>query len=439
MNNQTPEATLHEPARDLPIAASYDVIVCGGGPAGVAAALAAGRSGARTLLVELHGCLGGVWTAGALSWIIDHENKGGIMAEILAVLQARGYRAMRRDGQPTPAYDTEGMKLVLEELCGAAGVTVRLSTRVAAALCDAEKRLTHIITESKSGREAWNARAFIDATGDGDLGALAGCGFDRGRPENGEVQPMTLMALVAGVETEAVRPYINGEGAPWGVPHRAIREEMERGGHSPSYHFPTLFRIREGLFALMANHQYGVPCDDAAAISAATIEARGELHRIIDGLRALGGVWSGLHIVATAAQIGVREGRRIHGRHTVTVDELVAGARHADAVCRATFCVDIHSTNPARDGKGLGSENVRSQPYDIPLRALIARDVSGLLLAGRCISGDFLAHGSYRVTGNAVAMGEAAGRVAACAALTGRAPHEVSWDAVFGSALSSCR
>lgn len=163
---------------------------------------------------------------------------------------------------------------------------------------------------------------------------------------------------------------------------------------------------------LMANHEYGVRCNDVDALTRALIAARVEVGRTICGLRGLGGPWQRLQLVATSAQIGVREGRRVSGRYTVTRADVTTGARHADAVCRATFCVDIHSTDPDKD-KSLGGDGVASVPYDIPLRALIARDVDGLLLAGRCISGEFWAHVSYGVTGNAVALGEGAGREAA--------------------------
>jgi len=124
--------------------------------------------------------------------------------------------------------------------------------------------------------------------------------------------------------------------------------------------------------------------------------------------------------------IGVREGRRIHGRYTVSTQDLVDGARHEDAVCRVTFGVDVHSPDPGKT-KAIERTGVRAKPYDIPYRALVAKDADGLLMAGRCISGDFLAHSSYRVTGNAVAMGEAAGVAAALAAKSGRLPHEIPW------------
>ena len=109
--------TICEASRATPVVQRSDVLICGGGPAGIAAAIASAREGARTTLIELHGCLGGVWTAGALSWILDHENKPGIMAEILERLQAGGFRSRLADGTWTNAYDPEGMKSVLEELC----------------------------------------------------------------------------------------------------------------------------------------------------------------------------------------------------------------------------------------------------------------------------------------------------------------------------------
>ncbi len=415
--------TYREPARDVPVAGRADVVVCGAGPAGVGAALAAARSGADTRLIEVGGCLGGVWTAGLLSWILDSANKAGLMKEILARLEKR--KASVRYSSSV-GYDVEQMKLTLEQMCVEAGVKIRLHTRVVAAARDATDRLALAVTESKSGREAFAGRVFVDATGDGDLAARAGCQFDYGRQGTGQLQPTSMIALLAGIEPEAVAPFVRGLAEPRGEsnPKGRLLAEMKRAGVIPSYTLPTLFFIRDGLFCLMANHEYGVSATDAAAITAATVRSRAEVHRLVDGLRRLGGVWQNLRIIATAEHIGVREGRRIHGLYEVTRDDLIAGARHEDAICRVTFPVDVHSTDPKHD-KGITREGVNAKPYDIPYRALIARDVDGLLLAGRCISGDFIAHSSYRVTGNAVAMGEAAGIAAALAAKTDRLPRDI--------------
>ncbi|WP_256199144.1 FAD-dependent oxidoreductase [Verrucomicrobium spinosum] len=178
----------------------------------------------------------------------------------------------------------------------------------------------------------------------------------------------------------------------------------------------------------MMNHEYGVKPFDAAGITTATVRARAEMTKMVNGLRGLGGPWEGLQLVATAEQIGVRDGRRISGRFTVQKDDLIQGIRHEDGVARVTFGVDIHATSADHNKTAaIHATGIKVKPYDIPLRALIARDVDGLMMAGRCISGDFISHASYRVTGNAVAMGEAAGVTGAIAAKSQRLPHEVNW------------
>ncbi len=418
--------SIREPARDIPIADEVDVVVCGAGPAGVAAALSAARAGAKTRLIEVNGCLGGVWTAGLLSNIIDYSNKTGIMREILDKLDERDARI--HNGK----YDVETMKLLLEDMCSEADVRMRLHTRVAAAMKDEANRLAAVLTESKSGREAFAGKVFVDATGDGDLGAFAGCGFDYGRPDRDEGQPMSFIVQLTGLDLEKVKPFVSGLPGEkdWGASKGKLAKEIKRGsGFDPSYAHPTLFYLGRGIFTLMANHEYQVKGFDADQLTEATIRGRREVHRMIDGLRDLGDIWKDIAICVSPERIGVRESRRIHGLYEVTAGDLVNGARFDDAVCRSTFCVDVHSTNPG-ESKGLGNEGMRAKPYDIPYRSLIARDVDGLLLAGRCISGDFFAHASYRVTGDAVPMGEAAGAAAALAARTNRLPQELPWGKI---------
>jgi len=213
--------------------------------------------------------------------------------------------------------------------------------------------------------------------------------------------------------------------------HDILLAEIQRAGADCSYSKPVIYAIRDDLFSMMTNHQYKVNPLDTGEITQATIMARQELHRQIDALRNLGGIWKDIRIVGTAGMIGIREGRRIHGLYTLTVDDLHNGARFSDAVCRATFSVDVHALDPSKNkGIDLG---YRVKPYDIPLRSLISKDVKGLMMAGRCISGDFIAHSSYRVSGNAVAMGESAGEVAAKAALRKKLPQEVEWQSKISS------
>ena len=417
----------HEEARDLPLVEDADVIVCGAGPAGIAAAITAARAGAKVRVFEWRGCLGGVWTAGLLGYLLDFD-KPGLNQELLKLLDERDLR--RGTSKSNVCYEPEGMKLLLEELFVAAGVKFQLHTRVAAAYREG-KRLTTIVTESKSGRQAWRAPVFIDTTGDGDVGALVGCSFEYGEADSCPCQPMSLNALLVCKDAAALAAYIHSSdpSREAQMSKDAFKAEIERTGHFPSYSKPTLWQIRDNLLLVMMNHQYGVPSFDAAKITEATVMARAELNKIVSGLRKLGGAWEGLQIAATAEQIGVRDGRRIAGRFKVSKDDVANGARYDDAVVRPTFAVDIHALS-AEHNKTAGYTNrgIKTKPYDIPLRALIAKDVDALMMAGRNISGDFIAHSSYRVTGNSVAMGEAAGVTAAIAAATKRLPHDVPWS-----------
>lgn len=407
------------PAMDIPLSEKSDVIVCGGGPAGFAAAVSAARNGAKVRLIELQGYLGGVWTAGLMTNFIDFANKAGLMKELLDIQK---YASVVK----TRSLDVEVTKLWLERFCVDSGVEVLYHTRVADALVE-KGRMTAVITENSNGRQVWPAAIFIDATGNGDLAARAGCVFDIGHPETGQTQPMSLNMLVSGIRLKDLqdRKMIEMPGLTWGETKDNLLAEIRKGGADCSYAKPTFFSIRDDFFSLMSNHQYMVNSLDSIEITKATIAARAELHRQIDALRSLGGMWKDIRIVATADQIGIRESRRIHGLYTVTKEDMILGARFEDAVCQSTFSVDIHALDPAKN-KGI-DPSFKVKPYDIPLRSLIAKDVKGLMMAGRNISGDFFAHASYRVSGNAVAMGESAGKVAAMAALSGRLPQEIEW------------
>lgn len=430
----TAPAQIQESARLTPLMHDHDVVVCGAGPAGVAAALAAAREGARVLLLDCAGCLGGVWTAGALTWIIDGEGKGGLMAELRSRLIHRcPHINATVVGQGFP-FDVEEMKVLLDEMVLEAGVEVRLHTRVTGACCDSRGRLTHIFTESKSGRQAWRAGCFIDCTGDGDLAALAGCGYDLGKPDSGECQPMTLVAMVCGVDPESIRGLLGGGLTD---PKKRLYQEFIRAGKKPSYGSPILLHLFGQVYTLIANHEYGYSALDSADITEATLRARGEIHGLVQALRGLGGAWSELRLLKTAEQIGIREGRRIHGLYTVKENDMRQGRRHADSICRVTFGVDVHHTNPSH-GSTMEEHKHAILPYDIPLRALVARDVDGLLMAGRCISGDFIAHSSYRVTGNAVPLGEAAGVLAATAVRQGVLPRHLTSVAAGAGAPEQC-
>lgn len=396
-----------EPGRLLPVRDGYDLVVAGGGPAGVSAAVAAARRGKRVVILEAQGSLGGIWTSGLLGCMLDFD-QCATTQEITDRLDALGARHER--DRATYTYEPEYMKLVLDRMCAEASVEVRLHTHLVAAYRDASgRKVETVVTESKSGREAWKAAAFMDATGDGDLAAMSGCGFDIGDGK-GNDQPASMCAILAVRDAKALEPFAVYR-RPWGAATRALAAEFECAGVTASYRRPTLYVLHPHLALLMANHEYRVKIDDAAAVSAASMRAREENFRLVDALSRLGGIWQDLRLVATAEQLGHRTARRIHGRATVTTNDLIVGARHPDGVCTAHFPVDIHA--PSEGSASVDSRNIRAKPYQIPLRALQAKDADNLWMAGRCLSGDFVSHASYRITGVAVATGEAVGRAVA--------------------------
>ena len=430
-----------EPAQALDVDDWADVIVVGGGPAGVPAAVAAARAGKKVRLFELQGSLGGVWTSGLLSYIFDFD-KSDIGWEIIRRLDAYGARVRDRPDaagmKHYPSldrdwvYEPEYMKAVCEDLCAEAGVRVHLQTPVVAAYRDASGRnVETVVTESKSGRKAWRAKTFVDCTGDGDLAARAGCGFDLGWSPEGWGQPATLNALVVAEDGDRLSDYVSNEPAMWTrhpdperpgkdtchhilASHR-LKALMREAGVEPSYGDPTLFRLHRNLFCFMVNHAYKLRVDDADAISAATIRARKEILTLAAALAKPGGPWKGFRVVATAEQIGHRDARRIHGRYTVTRADVAAGAMFPDALTTSRFGIDIHGLDKkANDGRAAGQNfGAKFRPFQIPLRACRAKDADNLYMAGRNISGDFIAHASYRVTGSSVALGEGVGKAVA--------------------------
>ncbi|MGI6279944.1 MAG: FAD-dependent oxidoreductase [Acutalibacteraceae bacterium] len=382
----------------------YDVIVCGGGTAGVAAAVCSARNGAETLLIERCESLGGILTTGNVSYIMDLSNKQGFAREFVnRMWELCDGMTVNKHAEVSEQY----ARYVLEDMCLEANVTLRYGTIVTGVEKSGDK-VTALKLFSKSGFETVTADAFIDTTGDGDVCALAGCGYDLG-DEKGKCQPMSYNVTVTGVKLEDIKEYcthvpgIHGPKAK-----RRLYELLVSLGMKPSSSIPFFMPIpgETDRFVFSCNHQYEACAFSADDLTKAVIEGRRECFAAINTLKKSGGIWKDLKIIGVPEHIGVREGRRIHGKYTVTKEDMINGTTFENPACHVTFGVDIHCRN---GGWTDGGVKVCEDGYDIPFEALMAKDFENLYMAGRCISGDHYAHASYRVMGNTLMMGESIG------------------------------
>lgn len=416
---------VYQKEQKVPIVKKADVVVCGGGPSGVGAAIEAARSGAKTVLIESAGFLGGTWTAGLLGVILDTKGKAGLLKELMDTLTQRQWRVTSIGTGNLFTFEVEKMKILLEEVCQQAGVDLMYYTNVTGSIVKKGK-ITHVLTNSKSGHQAIEGKVFIDATGDGDLAAMSGCKYDMGNAQ-GVTQPMSMLGVLSGVEFESIKEFVLCDGNSFRQAKKKLFNEILKGGYHSTYENPCLFMLNKDVFVLMATHQYQMSGISQADLTKASIAGRKELQLILQSLRTVGGPWVNLNVVGTASQIGVRDTRRIHGLYTVCEQDLVEGKKHPDAVCTVAQNVDVHPVQKAHEANASYRQGVKSVPYEIPMGAIIAKDVQGLMMVGRCISGDFIAQSSYRINSNSVMLGQSAGRIAAKAAKIGILPQNVQF------------
>ena len=383
--------------KNVTVGESYDVIVVGGCPSGSAAAIAAGRAGSKVLLIEQENCLGGMWTSGLLSPLFDAHNKTGIMKELVDDLTAKNAWG----GFWQISYIQEYMKHFLEEKALSAGVTLLYETKYAGVKGE-NGTVEGIYVRNVEGETYYKGTIIIDATGDAHLAADAGAQWVMG-DENGNCQSMTLMFLVGGIPEK----YKDGF-----VMYQVLENAYEKQGlgkHSP-FKMPYMIPIPNSDYAtVQLTHMDGSVALDAKRRTLAVIEGRRQMIDVFEALKGFDEDFKNLCLIASAAQLGVRESRRVIGDYYITEEDLLNGTQFPDGVCTATFNVDIHVPNSTEQ------HNQSVMPYQIPYRAMLPKGLHNVLVAGRCISGSHIAMASYRVTGNCCAMGEAAGKAAAYA------------------------
>jgi len=401
--------TYTEPARTLPIKHDVDVLVVGGGPAGVGAAVAAARQGARTharvLLIEQSGAVGGVATTGLMSHWTGHTEHIGIYGEILRRAQ---------EGEEPHLINPETLKLVLLDMLSEAGVQWQLYTLASEAIVE-DNAIKGIITESKSGREAIMAKIVVDATGDGDIAAKAGVPYTKGREGDGKMQPMTLMFKVAGVDTDRVVRFVGGFEDTYDTPQGDIQSLAKRHLPFPAGHLLIYRSTLPGVVTCNMTNSINVDGTKAEDLTRADHECRRQIPAIVDFLRTYVTGFEHCYVISSASQIGVRETRHFEGETIITEEDVLAARVFEDwVVPRVHFNFDVHNLT----GSGLdetGAQVRFSQPkhYTIPYGCFVPKGIDNLYLAGRNISGTHKAHSNFRVMPICVLMGQAVGVAAA--------------------------
>lgn len=430
--------------KGLPVTTHIDVLVVGSGPAGLAAAIASARNGARTLLVERFGFLGGNLTAGLVgpcmtSYSLDGTQQliKGIFEEFVLRMErlgaaihpskipaGSGYSGFIVYGHDkvTP-FEPEAAKQVALEMCLESGVELLLHTFVADAIVEGDA-LTGVIIANKSGLQAIRSTITIDCSGDADVAARAGVPFEIGRQEDGLTQPMTLFFRVANVDDERVIEYVKAHPEDYRPFASLVQKAREQGEFPIPRRGIGLYKtLKPGVWRVNTTRIQRLDGTRAEDLTQAEIVGRKQVQALLQFFRKWLPGFENCQLLDTAVTIGVRETRRIVGEYTLTLDDLASGREFDDVIALAGYPVDIHS--PTGDGGGASGEWQTANVYQIPYRSLIPIKVEQLLVAGRCISATHEALGAIRVMPPAFAMGQAAGTAAALALEYGVSPRRV--------------
>lgn len=442
--------TLHEPAREISVSAEYDVLVVGGGPSGITAALAAAENGLKVGLLESRSFVGGNMTIGlpVLGFLGQKGNQiiDGLPQKFIDRLKQREAASEHR---PCPLHmgitlvEPEAVKTVALEMLTEAGVDVVFYTFVAGVIMnDAGNEIRGVVTEAKEGRQAITAKIVIDCTGDGDVAHRAGAPTEKGN-EHGGLQPPTLMFALNDVDTDklrlsianspkAARTYLtdfipaeyfgqNNQFIVVGLREQIAKAREERGLDIPNERTIIITGLKKGEVWINMTRVTGTDGTDARSLTNGEITARKQIDDIVEYLVNYVPGFENAYFSKTAPFLGIRETRRVMGHYTMTEQD-VLGCRHfEDAIAVASYPIDIH--RPGDEGCTL---IWCGDCYDIPYRSLVPQKIDNLLVAGRAISTTHEAMGAIRVMATCMAMGEAAGRAAALAVKTGVKPIDVN-------------
>jgi len=409
----------YECKQNLPLTHETEVIVLGGGPGGLGAAVMAARAGARVLLVERYNCLGGMASVGEVHpFMGNHVDGKPLDGPVYLEWIERMKRYWVRDGEDMK-ISKEAAMLAAEDLCLEAGVDLLYHHHLADALVKG-KAIDALVLFSKSGLTAVRAEQYVDCTGDADLAARAGCEFEQGGP-SGHCQPMTLCFKLSHVQPPTADDSWDGLRDFRSRMSELYVEAKKRGEiDCPRENILAFSWFDRDVIHFNTTRVIHKDATNGLELSQAEIQARKQVRQIVKLLREKMPGYENAQIHSMAHHIGVRETRRVKGLAYLTRKDFERAAKFPDAIARCRYPIDIH--NP--DGTGTEITHIpEGDWYEIPYGCIVAKDRVNLLVGGRPISVDHAVHSSMRVMPPACTVGQAAGLAAAVAAKRGCSPQ----------------
>lgn len=444
--------TIHEPGRDIPVFDKVDVVVAGGGPAGLGAAIAAARGGASTIIVERLSFLGGVATAAPMPILnVPLETLSGISHELFSRLVAEGGATAGR----VVNFDPEMLKEVALDMATQAGVKMLFYTWVVAPIKDGQS-IRGIIVENKSGRQAILASTVIDCTGDADVAARMGVPFVKGRESDGKMRPVTTLFRMGNVDVRKVVDYSRAHPEEFTAdPNKnvldldqnvvriegfydTVKRARENGELDKNIHYLRMegVEVDRGIVFINNVRVYNIDGTNGADLSKAEIEARRQMRQLAAFIVKYIPGCEHAFVIDSAVSIGVRETRRIRGDYLLTAEDCFDRKQFEDGIAllhrRVVAGHEIHSPD---GGEGSEHDSTRTMvgeehAFEIPYRSLLPKDAEGLLVAGRSISGTHDADAWFRGIYSCIHMGQGAGTAAALAVQSRVSPRQIDIQAL---------
>lgn len=434
--NETQRSFVTRPAEDIPVSGEVDVVVVGGGASGIAAAISAAANGARTLLIEQRGYLGGMGTVSLVPAFCPFTDKEkpiirGIGLELMERMKLacnEDYRKEYASALDWVPIDPETLKRVYDDAALEHGVQLLFHTFVYDVLLSEDKRSVEgLVLANKSGRSIIRCRYCIDASGDADIAALAGVPFQKGG-EQGELQPGTMCYLLANVDRPKFNRFLEETGDT-GQLHQTVERAITEGALPEGRKsISGLAWVNDYLVGVNFGHVFGIDGTKAEDLTRGAVEGRKLVLKQIRFFQDYVPGFEHAHLVASGEQIGIRETRRIQGDYVLTASDFVEARSFSDDIARNAYYIDIHLANSK--GAMTFTHLKPGQSHGVPYRVLLPEGLDNLWVPGRAASADRAVQGSLRVMPNCFAMGQASGTAAALALRSGTKSRGVSISAL---------